>query len=256
MTISAAVGLVRAFLQTTTGLLVLLQVTMSAYRLPKQISDELAVFEDALGRFQRIDLRFIDNWLVFRRRLECDFQGTPGSQRILNMEYRLVDRFRGDHIVDPRHPPPFASVFKDGRHVQMSMHFEWHEVSDEQCPKCGLSQECIVNAETICARCKFTYRGQVESSRVEEDGEDSAPLHGSRSYAWDTARLSTYQQDQDKPAYFSRISISRTPMRNCLNCSKKWVRLRDRCDYCNYYQPKGDDRNKKLYDSNIFDYIV
>jgi len=124
MTLSAAVGLVRALLQTTTGLFLLLHFTMSACRLPKQMNDQLVTFEDALGRFQRIDLLFIKDWPAFTQRLESDFHGTSGSRRILEMKYRLCDRVKGNYLVDPRFPPPFTSVFKHGRHVQMSIHFE------------------------------------------------------------------------------------------------------------------------------------
>jgi hypothetical protein len=160
-TFLAAIALVREMLQTATGLLVLLQVTMSAYRLTKQIHDELVTFEDALGRFQRIDLLFIKDWPTFTQRLESDFHGISGSQRILEMRYRLFDRVKKNYIVDPLFPPPFTSVFKQGRHVQMSIHFEWSEVSDEQCPGCGLVQECKVDAETTCTQCDLRYRSQV-----------------------------------------------------------------------------------------------
>jgi hypothetical protein len=214
MTLSAAVGLVRALLQTTTGLFLVLQVVMSGYRLPKQINDELVTFEDALGRFQRIDLRFLDSWPAFRRRLECDFQEHPGSRRILEMRYRLFDRNGGNHLVNPQHPPPFAELFKQGCHVQMSIHFEWSEVSDEQCPRCGLEQECKVNAETICAGCSFNYRGQVENARVEEVEDEEAAL---AEYVGDTvnnARPKSAQRQRDMLSSFSRVTISKQPARS------------------------------------------
>jgi hypothetical protein len=246
MTLSAAVGLVRALLQTTTGLFVLLQVVMSGYRLPKQIGDKMAVFEDALGRCQRIDLLFINDWPAFKQRLECDFQAKPGSRRILTMNYRLFDRLRGDYLVDPRNPPPYTSVFRQGRHVQMSIHFEWNEVSDEQCPKCGLPQDCIVDAETVCARCKFTYRGQVESSRAEEVDDDGISLQGNHRDVRNTARPRTYGQNQDKPAYFSRITISRKPMSACLYCSASYSRTQDRCHVCNRIQARDRPSEQRL----------
>jgi hypothetical protein len=201
-TLLAAFTLLKEMMQTATGLLLLLQVTMSAYRLTKQIGEELAVFEDALGRFQRIDLRFLDSWPAFRRRLECDFHGTPGSRRIIGMKYRLFDRVGQNRIVDPRHPPAFASVFKHGRHVQMSIHFEWDEVPDKQCPRCGLIQECRVGAETICSRCRFNYRAQVES-RIVEETDDEAMRHD--------APPRPEQEERDEPSFFSRITISKQP---------------------------------------------
>jgi hypothetical protein len=201
-TLLAAFTLLKEMMQTATGLLVLLQVTMSAYRLTKQINDELVTFEDALGRFQRIDLRFLDSWPAFRRRLECDFHGIPGFRRIIKMKYRLFDRVGQNYIVDPRHPPPFASVFKHGRHVQMSIHFDWDEVPDKQRPRCSLMQECRVGAETICARCRFSYRAQVVSRIVEEtDGE---AMHRD-------APPRPEQEDRDEPSCFSRITISQQP---------------------------------------------
>lgn len=220
-TLLAAISLVKTLLQTATGLLVLLQATMSAYRLPKQIDDELAFFEDALGRFQRIDLRFLDNWPAFRRRLACDFQETPGSRRILEMRYRLFDRVGGNYIVDPRRPPPFASVFRQGRHVQMSIHFEWDEVSDEECPRCGLEQDCKADAETICARCGFFYRGQVQGARVDEmdavDDEETPPSLPEQN-GGNVRRLSHpnhhpgKQEQTDAPSSFNRITISKPPI--------------------------------------------
>jgi len=227
MTLSAAVGLVRALLQTTTGLFLLLHFTMSAYRLPKQLNDQLVTFEDALGRFQRIDLLFLDNWPAFRQRLECDFQGNPGSRRVLEMRYRLFDKSRGDFLVDPRFPPPFTSVFRHGRHVQMSIHFEWNEVSDGQCPRCGLEQErkarphffdeCNFNTETICAQCGFSYRSersQVDGARVEEVDEseasdDEQPEHSDGIQP--AARPKLERVEADIPSSFSRITISKQP---------------------------------------------
>jgi hypothetical protein len=205
MTLSAAVGLVRALLQTTTGLFLLLQVTMSAYRLTKQVNDELVTFEDALGRFQRIDLLFIRDWRAFTKRLESDFHGTSGSRRILEMRYRLFDREGGNYLVDPRYPPPFTSVFKHGRHVQMSIHFEWDEVSDDQCPRCNLTQECSADSETICARCEFSYRRQIESARVENNGDMSW-------FVDDYPDTHTGLRELDKPSSFSRITISMRPL--------------------------------------------
>lgn len=214
MTLSAFIVLVRTLLQTTTGVFLLLQATMSARQLAKQIGDETAVFEDALGRCQRIDLRFLDNWSAFRRRLECDFQATPGSRRILKLKYRLFDRAKENFLVDPRHPPLFASLFKQGRHVQMSIHFEWDEVSDEQCPCCGLEQECKLNAETICTGCKFSYRGQVESVRVEEVEDGEATL---AEYFGDSVNnprpISGQEEQRDMPSCFSRVTISKQPSR-------------------------------------------
>jgi len=214
MTLSAAVGLVRALLQTTTGLFLLLQFTMSAYRLPKQIHDQLVTFEDALGRFQRIDLLFIKDWPAFRQRLESGFHGTSGSRRILEMKYRLCDRVKGNYLVDPRFPPPFTSVFKHGRHVQMSIHFEWNEVSDEQCPRCGLEQERNANTETICAQCGFSYRSQFDGARVEEVEEseasdDEGPEHSDSIRP--AARPKPERVEADIPSSFSRITISKQP---------------------------------------------
>jgi hypothetical protein len=212
-TLLAAFALLKEMLQTATGLLVLLQVTMSAYRLTKQIKDELVTFEDALGRFQRIDLLFIRDWPAFKQRLQSDFHGTSGSRRILKMRYRLFDRVRGNYLVDPRFPPPFTSVFKKGRHVQMSIHFEWNEVSDEQCPRCELEQECKAGAETICARCKFSYRGQVESSVVEEIVVDDETLsEGNKREDQDHTLARPEQVQLDRPSSFSRITISKQPI--------------------------------------------
>ena len=213
MTLSAAVGLVRALLQTTTGLFLLLQFTMSAYRLPKQMNDQLVTFEDALGRFQRIDLLFIKDWPAFKQRLQSDFHGTSGSRRILEMKYRLCDRVKGNYLVDPRFPPPFTSVFKHGRHVQMSIHFEWNEVSDEKCPRCGLEQECNADRETICAQCGFSYRSQVDGARVGEvdESDDEEPEHSDGIQPAIPARPKPERVEADIPLSFSRITISKQP---------------------------------------------
>jgi hypothetical protein len=225
MTLSAAVGLVRALLQTTTGFLILLQFAMSACQLPKQISDELAVFEDALGNFQRINLKILDSWPEFQRRLEFDFKHRPGSRRILEMRYRLSDRVGGDYLVDPRHPPPFASVFTRGRHVQMSILFEWSEVCDKRCPRCGVVQECKPDAETICTGCGFSYRGHVDVARVEELDDEATPLPEDNDDAADPPRPESGQKGRDMPSYFSRITISKQPIYTCGNCSRGFTRF-------------------------------
>jgi len=210
MTLLAAFTLVKELLKTATGLLVLLQVTMSGYRLPKQIGEQLAVFEDALGRFERIDLRFLDSWLAFQQRLESNFQQRPGSRRVLNMSYRLCDRSGGKYMFDPRSPPPFAAVFKQGRHVQMSIHFEWNEVSDKQCPRCELEQGCSADHETICIRCGFVYRSEVEDARVEEVEDDGeTPVSGDPAIVRRAVRRRFGQRDT--PSSFSRITISKPP---------------------------------------------
>jgi hypothetical protein len=209
-TLLAAFVLLKEMLQTATGFLVLLQVTMSAYRLTKQIKDELVTFEDALGRFQRIDLLFINDWPAFKQRLESDFHGTPGSRRILEMRYRLSDRAKGNYLVDPRFPAPFTSVFKQGRHVQMSIHFEWNEVSDNECPRCDLEQVCKADAETICIRCGFSYRGQVESARGEEFGVEGTTMpEDTGSSEWPPT--TGLKSGRDAPSSFSRITISKLP---------------------------------------------
>ena len=192
--------------------------------------DQIAIFEDALGEHHNIDLMFINNWSAFRESLERDFRGTPGSRRIFSMKYRLSDRLRVDCFVDPRHPPPFTSIFQQGRHVQMSMHFEWDEVSDEQCPRCGFTQEGKepTAAETVCTRCRFSYRTLVESQRIQEidDDNETLPPQDARYGQW-AARPDTEQRDHDEPSYFSRITISKKPMHTCGRCSESYSRLYD-----------------------------
>jgi hypothetical protein len=270
MTLLAAITLIKEMMQTATGLLVLVQVTLSAYRLPKQIGDELAIFEDALGRFQRIDLRFLDNWPAFQQRLESDFQGTPGSRRILAMRYRLCHRAGGNYLIDPWRPPPFSSVFKHGQHVQMSIHYDWEEVSDEQCPRCSLEQDCNVDAETACGRCGFNYRGQVKCVRLEllndlddldDDGDvddvddvddlddEGAPEPKHSDDIPKTAPPRIERNERDAPSHFSRITISKEPKswHRCYICGRN-VRLSHWRRHCRIHLQDGymDDGTRAI----------
>lgn len=87
-------------------------------------SSHLAYFEDALGRRRQIDVQFIGDWTSFHFILVRTFRNELYAQDVTDFKYRLFGRSGGKDFVDPQMPPPYASVFKAGRHVQMSFHSE------------------------------------------------------------------------------------------------------------------------------------
>ena len=86
-------------------------------------------FEDALGRFECIDINVITDWTSFHYNLMRAFADQPGHRRVAVASYRLFHHAQDSQLIDPRRPPPFASVFVRHKHVRMSIHFAWDEVS-------------------------------------------------------------------------------------------------------------------------------
>lgn len=180
------------------------------------------LFEDALGRFERIDLNVVADWTTFHYNLTCAFVNKPGYRRVAVAGYRLFDRTRSSELIDPKQPPLFASVFRPYRHLRMSIHFEWSEVSVDVCPKCGLEQACEAGKETTCKNqhCGFHYRSEVEDSRVEElnaDVEyDDSHIHGKQH---GSARKKLLKDRQEHPSWFERISVSKQPAAHSLSAA-------------------------------------
>lgn len=182
---------------------------------------QMVSFEDALGRFERIDINVITDWTSFHYNLTRAFADQPGDRRVAVAGYRLFDHAQGSQLIDPRRPPPFASVFVRNRHVRMSIHFTWDEVSLECCPKCGLKQTCELEKETICQAkaCGFSYRGHIKDAPIVElDNEDDAGVSREERPSMDTttekrakSRRHRLMNEQENPAWFSRISVSRQP---------------------------------------------
>jgi hypothetical protein len=170
-------------------------------------------FEDALGRFDRIDLNVVADWTTFHYKLTCSFINKPGYRRVAVAGYRLFDRTRSEYLIDPKRPPPFTSIFRANKHLRMSIHFERSEVSLECCPKCGIRQLCESDTETTCrnARCGFHYRGQVEDYAIEtaHDAVDQDRCDGNEQHG--NARKKLLKEAEENLARFKRISVSKQP---------------------------------------------
>lgn len=138
--------------------------------LPGLFGSSMVLFEDALGRFERIDINVVTDWTSFHYNLTRAFADQPGHRRVAVAGYRLFEHAQDSQLIDPRRPPPFASVFVRNRHVRMSIHFAWDEVSLECCPKCGFKQTCELEKATTCQAkaCGFSYRGNIQDSPIVE----------------------------------------------------------------------------------------
>lgn len=179
------------------------------------------LFEDALGRFERIDINVVTDWTSFHYNLTRAFADQPGHRRVAVAGYRLFEHAQDSQLIDPRHPPPFASVFVRNRHVRMSIHFAWDEVSLECCPKCGFKQTCELEKETTCQAkaCGFSYRGHIQDSPIVElvvDDDAGVRREERPSIVTTTekhakSRGQRLNNEQENPAWFSRISVSRQP---------------------------------------------
>jgi hypothetical protein len=186
---------------------------------------QMVTFEDALGRFERIDTNVVNDWTNFHYNLTRSFADQPGYRRVAVAGYRLFGQAQGDLIINPKQPPPFASVFARNNHVRMSIHFEWSEVPLESCPKCGLKQTCELDKETTCSAksCGFRYYGNIEDTRIveldndEDTDVDVDLMQDERSQKNDrlaqqaNSRRRLLKTDQENPARFSRICVSRQP---------------------------------------------
>lgn len=181
-----------------------IQQSMVEPSLPEQITLETATFEDALGVKVIIDLKFIGDWESFQSLLHRSFVDRKGSQRVARSGYRLFRQSRSDQLYHPKALPSFSSVFSPGEDVRMSLHFEWYEVADMQCPRCGLESDQDTTDEILCARCNFLYRSQVRDfgdiakpfeflDESQQDNSERRPSHGPA---------------RDIPGHFHRISIS------------------------------------------------
>jgi hypothetical protein len=194
-------------------------IQQRAPSLVNMLSANTVLFEDALGRFERIDIDVVNNWTAFHYRLTSAFVDKPGTRRVAVAGYRLFGHNTSGHPIDPIDPPEFSSVFRRNKHVRMSIHFQWHEVSLECCPKCGLKQRCEPDEETTCRKktCGFHYRGQVGKSQVNGvDGvmgrggadEESNPNKDDKRTE---SRTRLLKNAEENPAWFFRISVSKQP---------------------------------------------
>jgi hypothetical protein len=179
------------------------------------IDTQAVLFEDALGRFERIDINVVVDWTSFHYNLTCAFTNQPGHRRVAALGYRLFDQGRNDQVIDPNQPPPFASIFRPNKHLRMGIHFDWSEVSLECCPKCGREQACETGKETSCENrsCDFHYRGQVDECRFEEidkdaEREEKHDVDGQQR----SVRQKILKSEQENPAWFKRISVSKQPI--------------------------------------------
>ena len=96
-------------------------------------------------------------------------------------------------------------------------------MSLEGCPKCGLKQTCELEKETTCRAkaCGFRYRGHIQDSPIVELDDDDAddagvsreksPSRGTTAMQQEKSRRKCLKIEQENPAWFSRISVSRQP---------------------------------------------
>jgi len=181
--------------------------------LQNSLDTHAVLFEDALGRFDRIDLHVVANWTAFHYKLTCAFANKPGYRRVAVADYRLFNRNRSDQLINPRRPPPFDSVFRANSHIRMSIHFKLSELYIESCPICGVDKLCESGIETTCKnmQCGSHYRGHVEEQPkkfgcgdIENDQRDSNENHGD-------VRQEFLQDVKENHAPFSRISVTKQP---------------------------------------------
>jgi len=188
------------------------------------IGYRFAILEDAFGRIKSIDIDILTDWAAFHEELTKDFKNKPGHRRVEVARYRLFDQAYSDNIIDPRDPPPFASLFRPKAHVLMSVHFESHEVpSLSRCPKCRMEQAYERSAETTCksSGCGLRYRAERakvndhqnkdDDVRSRSDSHVASHGDGNNVSLGGNARKSVSKADKDDPARFNRIIVSEVP---------------------------------------------
>ncbi|KAK5125210.1 hypothetical protein LTR85_000886 [Meristemomyces frigidus] len=130
--------------------------------LPQRVSLQAEVlFEDAHGYISRINIDFIRSWRAFNFVLYENFRRKPGWLRVQNGAFRLHERF-GRRVLDTSRP--FGSVFRPGRHIRMSMLFNWLEVPSSGCPACSTEELGTEAADVTCTGCGLWYRRLPECS--------------------------------------------------------------------------------------------
>ncbi|USW53272.1 Putative Zinc finger C2H2-type [Septoria linicola] len=190
--------------------------------IPKIVLCKTATFEDAFGTSVFIDLNIIPSWKVFELVLTEAFSSKPerrGLRRLENKQYRLHDGVRDD-LIDPNRRPRFTAVFAPGRHVRMSIYFEWEEVQHEAWPKCEAVQAAAIGAEIRCASCGLIYRVLP----TEDEEPYRAPLartldKSSASGPMYLQRMGPLEGDFDRPGHFQGISIGERPRHYCTACA-------------------------------------
>lgn len=179
-------------------------------RIPIQrnlLESHALLFEDALGRFDRIDISVVADWTAFHYRLTCVFANKPGYRRVAVADYRLFNRTRSDQLINPRRLPPFDSIFRPNMHLRMSMHFKLSELHIECCPLCGVDKLCESGTRATCknAKCGSHYRGHVEEHPMKiAFGDAGGDQH-------QNVRQKLLKDVEENHAPFNRVSVTRQP---------------------------------------------
>lgn len=219
MALSAAVN--SAVARSICCMIILLKVAILNRSLPKQIDFLFATFEDAFGRKMRFEIGgMINDWQTFHFVVTNNHQGRPGYRRVLNAWYRLSDDSINGALIDPRNPPAFATVFRHGATIHMSIHFRWYDLVDEPCPGCGLVQACKIDAETMCSACGVPFRAYTGDVKVEnlssyseagpEDNDSKTSMQRRATPSISSrSNLKAHKRQLDSASSFSHISVAK-----------------------------------------------
>ncbi|KAI1378816.1 hypothetical protein F4677DRAFT_380686 [Hypoxylon crocopeplum] len=132
-------------------------------RVPRSISEEPFLFEDACGHVAPIHLTYITTWHAFQAVLESRFQDRPGLENIQRKEYSLQEEATGREIA--RSGDIRQDVLPGQKIVQDILFREDEKTtgnsSSDTCPYCNHIER---NSEgsVQCSKCKKYFRRKKE----------------------------------------------------------------------------------------------
>ncbi|KAK4556407.1 hypothetical protein LTR86_006551 [Recurvomyces mirabilis] len=181
--------------------------------IPQKVWLSAVNFEDAHGFRFRVCTQFIVSWDAFLHVIVDRFkqQKLPGQLRVARRMFRLHYQANGQEI---SMQIPFATAFRPGKHILMSMVFDQDKMHSRCCPD-GLEMRSGI-ATRRCTSCGFECRfldskksDVPESLSKSVDRLERRISPQSSTYGPSKASMNVDYQvlQEEKPSDFSRVSI-------------------------------------------------
>jgi hypothetical protein len=148
---SGLLGLVKKIIMLNMAIYneVVMVRTVQASRLERPITEEYFVLEDAVGRIDPVQLRFIDSWDAFNAVLATRFKGRSGANRVSQRHYTLQEHATGREI---NQSLPWSRAVLPGQKLDMSILCRSSPSLDGRlvvstCPRCQMPCEALPDTD-------------------------------------------------------------------------------------------------------------